>query len=134
MTDKREPTWSEIGVIAEAVSVLTNREDLPHDLLVELTGPLLRRLAIMGERIIQDPHGDSEAEDEWPTRDADVAANNRLPELHEVLEQEGRKIQAAAQARAAERLGASPVVQLNELTRDQWEAIGITRGWMDIQF
>lgn len=61
MSSEQEPTWSDIGVVAEAVSVLTNRADLSHDLLVELAGPLLRRLAIMGDRIMLDPHGDSDA-------------------------------------------------------------------------
>lgn len=62
MPNEREPTWSEIGVIAQAVAVLINRADLSHDLLAELAGPLLRRLATMGERIMSDPHGDSDGD------------------------------------------------------------------------
>jgi hypothetical protein len=57
---QQEPTWCDIGAVAESIYVLTKHADLPHDLLVELAGPAIRRLATMGERILTDPHGDSE--------------------------------------------------------------------------
>jgi hypothetical protein len=58
---KHEPTWTDVGAIAEAVFVLTRSADLPHDLLVELALPSIRRLALMGEQLLADPHGDGEA-------------------------------------------------------------------------
>ncbi len=61
MDTKNEPapTWEDIGTLAEAVFVLAKHADLPHDLMVELAGPSLRRLAIMTEQIMLDPHGES---------------------------------------------------------------------------
>jgi hypothetical protein len=55
-----EPTWTDIGTLAQAIAVLTTHADLSHDLLVELGGPLLRRLASMSDAIMRDPHGDSQ--------------------------------------------------------------------------
>jgi hypothetical protein len=57
---KHEPTWTDVGAIAEAVFVLTRSADLPHDLLIELALPSIRRLAVMGEQLLADPHGDGE--------------------------------------------------------------------------
>ena len=56
---KKEPTWCDIGAVAESIYALTKHADLSHDLLVELAGPALRRLAVMGARIMTDPHGDA---------------------------------------------------------------------------
>jgi hypothetical protein len=40
---------------------LTRGADLPHDMLVELALPSIRQLAVMGEQLLADPHGDGEA-------------------------------------------------------------------------
>jgi len=55
-----DPTWTEVGAIAEAIVALTKHADLSHDLLIELALPAIRRLAAMGERLSTDPHGDSD--------------------------------------------------------------------------
>jgi hypothetical protein len=53
-----EPTWDDVGAIASAIVALTRGADLPHDDIVELALPLIRRLAAMGESLLLDPHGD----------------------------------------------------------------------------
>jgi hypothetical protein len=50
--------------MASAIVALTRGADLPHDDLVELGLPLIRRIAAMGEQLMTDPHGDGyEADD-----------------------------------------------------------------------
>jgi hypothetical protein len=56
----KEPTWDDVGAIAGAILSLTRGADLPHDMLVELALPSIRRLAVMGEQLLADPHGDGE--------------------------------------------------------------------------
>jgi hypothetical protein len=59
--NNKEPTWDDAGAIAEAIVALTKHADLPHDMLVELALPAIRRLALVGDQLSTDPHGDGMA-------------------------------------------------------------------------
>lgn len=57
------PTWHEVGSLCEAAHVLITRADLSHDLLVEMASPMLRRVGLMHQELLLDPHGDSDIDE-----------------------------------------------------------------------